>query len=189
MQINYIHETKFKYVLRCSSRRIYDSLLEICFFEMMRSHYFFFKFHELLRMFFVFYFVFCTIFWTIFNCFYLLNFFRLFKSIEIFATLFMKYQQFERVYQFNVDFLKLFNFLKYSCVFENFYRCSTFLKLFFFALTRKRSIFEYNEWEVRFIVCEIFVMKIDDDVWARSYFCSIQSLWNNINVVMFCSFY
>ena len=38
MQINYIHETRFKYVLRCSSRRIYDFLLEICFLEMMRSH-------------------------------------------------------------------------------------------------------------------------------------------------------
>ena len=42
MQINYIHETRFKYALKYSSRRIYDSLLEICFFEMMRSHYFFF---------------------------------------------------------------------------------------------------------------------------------------------------
>ena len=37
MQINYIYETKFKYVLRCSNRRIYDFLLEICFFKMMRS--------------------------------------------------------------------------------------------------------------------------------------------------------
>ena len=42
MQINYIHETRFKYALRCSNRRIYDFLFEICFLEMMRSHYSFF---------------------------------------------------------------------------------------------------------------------------------------------------
>ena len=46
VQINYIHETRSKYVLRCSSRRIYDSLLEICFFEMMRSHFLHEIFHE-----------------------------------------------------------------------------------------------------------------------------------------------
>ena len=41
MQINHIHETRSKYVLKCSNYRIYDFLFEICFFEMMRSHFFF----------------------------------------------------------------------------------------------------------------------------------------------------
>ena len=76
MQINYIHETRFKYALRCSSRRIYDFLFEICFFEMMRSHYFFFKFHELLRMSFVFYFFLHDF----------LNDFQLFLFIEFFLN-------------------------------------------------------------------------------------------------------
>ena len=52
--------------------------------------------------------------------FFLLIFFKLLEIIKFFATLLMKHQQFERVDQFNIDFLKRFDFINYLCVFENF---------------------------------------------------------------------
>ena len=87
---------------------------------MTRSHYFFF---QTLRTFASF----CilsiasshafVIFFKFFS--FLLTFFKLLETAESFAALLMKHQQFERVDQFNIDFLKRFDLINYLCVFED----------------------------------------------------------------------
>ena len=130
------------------------------------------------------------IFRTIFSCFYLLNFFlNCLSQSKFLQHCSWNINNSNEFINSTLIFWNCSIFLSTHACSKIFVDAQHFWNFFLFVLVRRRSIFKYNEWKMRFIVCEIFVMKIDDDVWTRSYFCSIQSLWNNINVVMFCSFY